>query len=142
MLIFYIQLNKEDFHKILRACDLIVKLAKCPNCYSNLELCEYQQLLDKYFWPCRKKSARIVCYVSKSFQVNSWLTLSKLTMKEILKLTFDNLKVVPAIDLIEEYSFSSATAANRMQHIRKVLVDYIELCSEKLQNSEISPEKL
>ena len=49
-----------------------------------------------------------------------------------MKLTYDILKGVSASDLIEEYSFSSATVADWRQYIREVLVDYIELNSEKL----------
>ena len=49
-----------------------------------------------------------------------------------MKLTYDILKGVSASDLIEEYSFSSATVADCRQYIREVLVNYIELNSEKL----------
>lgn len=125
-------LNRQLFDNFMRHCHLIVSEAKCPRCDKNLTLSQRPQLSDRYYWRCGKKSAGNTCYGSKSVRENSWFSKSKLTMPEIFLLTYEIVKGYTADNLIDEYAFSSATVADWRQFVRELIVDYIELHSEKL----------
>jgi hypothetical protein len=72
------------------------------------------------------------CSESRSIRHGSWFQESKLTLQEVLYLTYDILRREPANLIQREHHFSDHTIADWGMFCRETLLVYLEGCSEKI----------
>jgi hypothetical protein len=62
----------------------------------------------------------------------SWYTRSNLNFMEVLYLTYDIVRRVPALSIQQEDHFGTHTISECAQFCSDVMLDYVEGCSQKI----------
>jgi len=86
---------------------------------------------DGFRWRCRRRAA-VICSETKSIRHDSGLQQSKLTLQEVMYLTYDIVRRVPAHIIHKEHRFGSNTIAAWGLFCRETMLVYMEGCSEKI----------
>lgn len=118
--------------KFLQECGLLKREMLCPTCGSNMSLWKSESVADKYRWRCGKGKRGQRCNATRSLRHSSWFTKSKLTIQEIMLLTYDIMNQVPSKTIQKELGIEQQTACDWFQFCREVVLDFIETKSEMI----------
>jgi hypothetical protein len=118
--------------KFLQDCGLLKRELLCPMCSSNMRLLRSESVIDKYRWRCGQGKRGKWCNTTWSLRHSLWFTNSKLTLLEIMLLTYDIMLKVPSQAIQQEYQIDQRSACDWFQFCRKVVLDFIESKSEMI----------
>jgi len=82
--------------KFLQECGLLKREMPCSKFSSNMSLWKSESVIDKFRWRCGKGKRGQRCNATRSLRHSSWFTDSKLTLLEIMLLTYDIMQKVPS----------------------------------------------
>ena len=117
-------MEKSDFYLYLIENQFIVaEYVKCKKCDGEMNFRLNKSKPEGCVWACNNKIGVGIkatkCNSSRSARVNSWFYKSKLSMQEILLLSYLWWSKLPPIHIQNEFHFSSTT-----------LVDWCNFCRE------------
>jgi len=118
--------------KFLQECGLLKREMICPTCGSNMSLWKSESVIDKYRWRFGKGKRGQRCNTTRSLRHSSWFTKSKLTLLEIMLLTYDILQKVPYAVILKGHQIEQHTACDWFQFCREVILDFIESNTEMI----------
>lgn len=118
--------------KFLQDCGLLKREMSCPNCGSNMSLCRSPAKIDNYRWKCGKGKRGQRCNGSRSLRYSSWFTRSKLTLVQIMLLTYDILIRKRYAIIREERLLAKQTVTDWSQFCREEILYYMENTSNKI----------
>ncbi|GBN03305.1 hypothetical protein AVEN_249562-1 [Araneus ventricosus] len=78
---------KKDVIDWCMSMNMIAKEYVCPTCGEKMVLCERNDISEGYHWVCRKFGMN-ADHVRRSVRKGSWFDESKLSMPEILMITY------------------------------------------------------
>jgi hypothetical protein len=117
--------------KYLQKCGLLKTEMLCPTCGSNMRLSR-DSVIDKYRWKCGKRKRGKRCNTTRSLRHSSWFTQSKLTLLEVMSVTYDILLKVPSQGIQEQHNIGKQTACDWFQLCREVVADFVRSESEMI----------
>ncbi|XP_035210958.1 uncharacterized protein LOC118185238 isoform X2 [Stegodyphus dumicola] len=88
---FFYQLERKGKKSVIEWCmekRLITRSYKCPICKTDMKLVERKNCLDGFEWMCRVTRGECKHRISRSVRKDSWFTKSKLSMCDILRVTY------------------------------------------------------
>jgi hypothetical protein len=88
--------------KFLQECGLLKREMPCSKCGSNMSLWKSERVIDKLRWGCGKGKRGERCNGTRSLRHSSWFTGSKLTLLEIMLLTYGIMRKVPSNTIQKE----------------------------------------
>jgi len=104
----------------------------CPTCGNNMSLWRSERVIDKYCWGCGKGKRGQRCNGTQSLRHSSWFSKSKLTLLEIMLLTYHIMQKMPYKAILQEHQVEYHTACDWFQFCREVILDFIETKSEMI----------
>lgn len=142
--LFYMELfrNRELFMDFLREVGLIKSNNICEKCGKNMKLLK-KNVSDGVAWKClnyvteKTTFKRKKCGAERSFRFGSWFSLSKLTLDEIILITYEIVKGTRTGDISEEYAFTSAACADWRRFVNHTILEYIQENSKKVAVSKV-----
>ena len=117
--------------QFLKEVGLLRSKMPCNTCGRDLTWCAEPKPKDGFRWRCRRKAA-LVWSERKSIRHGSWFRQSKLTLQEVMYLTYDIVSRVPAHITHKEHRFSLNTIAQWGLLCGETMLVYMEGCSEKI----------
>ena len=87
---------------------------------------------DGYRWRCRRRTSVSQCSVSMSIRQGSWFQQSNLTLMEVMFLTYDIVRRVPAHAIQREHHYSSTTVAGWGRYCKEAMLEYVKGCSQRI----------
>ncbi|GFT39633.1 DDE_Tnp_IS1595 domain-containing protein [Trichonephila clavipes] len=121
--------NNLHLLEFLRESGLIKRNLECQKCKQLMKL-RSKRVSHRIVWVCRNKIENKECGNQRSVRHGSWFRYSKLTLGEVLMLTFH---IVNRTDmLLNNLDFSSHTMANWRQFVHEVILDYVEENSQQI----------
>ncbi|GFX47704.1 DDE_Tnp_IS1595 domain-containing protein [Trichonephila clavipes] len=121
--------NNLHLLEFLRESGLIKRNLECQKCKQLMKL-RSKRVSDRIVWVCRNKIENKECGNQRSVRHGSWFRYSKLTLGEVLMLTFH---IVNRTDmLLNNLDFSSHTMADWRQFVHEVILDYVEENSQQI----------
>jgi len=99
---------------------------------SNMSLWKSERVIDKLRWRCGKGKRGQRCNATWSLRHSSWFTDSKLTLLEIMLLTYDIMQKAPSNAIQKELQIEEHTACDWFRFCREVVLDFIENKSEMI----------
>ncbi|GFY53099.1 DDE_Tnp_IS1595 domain-containing protein [Trichonephila inaurata madagascariensis] len=121
--------NNLHLLEFLRESGLIKRKLECQKCRQFMKL-RSKRVSDRIVWVCRNKIENKECGNQRSVRHGSWFRYSKLTLGEVLMLTFH---IVNRTDmLLSNLDFASHTMADWRQFVHEVILDYVEENSEQI----------
>ena len=120
--------------RFLKDVGLISSKVPYNTCGRDMTWCAEPTTTDGFRWQCRRKVAEVKCSQSNAIRQGSWFQQSKLTFQEVLYLTHDIVRRVPAHLIQREYGFSSKTIADWVMFCRETMLMYMEGCSENIRD--------
>jgi len=117
--------------QFLKDVALLCSKVPCNICGRDMTWCAEPKLKDGFRWRCRRTAA-VICSETKSIRHDSWFQQSKLTLQEVMYLTHDIVRRVPAYIIHKENRFGSDTIAAWGIFCRETMLVYVEGCSEKI----------
>jgi hypothetical protein len=124
--------DKELGVQFLKDVGLIATKVSCNTCGCDMAWCADPSTTDGFRWRCRRKVAGAKCSLSKSIRNGTWFQQSKVTFQEMLYLTYDIVRSVPAHLIQQDYAFSSTTVTDWGMFCRETMLVYLEGCSKKI----------
>jgi hypothetical protein len=82
--------------QFLKDVGLLPSKVSCDTCGGDMAWYADSSNRDGFRWRCRRKVAGTKCSLSKAIRHGSWFQQSNLTFQEVLYLTFDIVRRVPA----------------------------------------------
>ena len=128
----YLFTDKELSIQFLTDVGLLLSKFTCPKCGNDMARYADLSLKDGYRFRCRRKIYGSKCSVSVSIRHGSWFHNSNLTLGEVMKLTYDIVRRVPANTIQQEYQFSSSTVAHWGQYCKEVMLEYVKGSSQRI----------
>jgi hypothetical protein len=128
--------DHEKAIKLLQECGVLKRETLCPTCGSNVSLWRSDSVIDKFHWRCRKGKRGQQCNATRSVRHSSWFTKSKLTLLEVMLLTYYIMQKVPSAEIQKQLYIEQHTASDRFQFCREVLLDFVEGNSEMIGGEE------
>ena len=128
----YLFMGSSNGIAFLKETGLIRSEILCWKCGENMNFSVRERDTDGYAWRCCKRRNSVRCGGSRSVRYGSWFTRSKLTMVEVLLLTYDIIRNVPSSMIETEYSVQSEARRNWYKLCREVIVWHVEMTSEKI----------
>jgi len=122
----------------LQECGLLKREMLCPTCGNNMSLWRSERVIDKYRWGCGKGKRGQRCNGTRSLRHSSWFSKSKLTLLEIMLLTYHIMQKMPYKAILQEHQVEYHTACDWFQFCREVILDFIETKSEMIGGKERS----
>lgn len=119
---------------------LIKRELICPHCGDSMVLKQTANTTDKVRWECNKHGKNRICRTRRSIRVQSWFSSSKLSLGEIMNLTYEILNGTESKQIIREFSFSECTICEWRHFITEQLVGYIEKISEQIGGPNVIVE--
>jgi hypothetical protein len=89
---------------------LLCSKVPCNTCGRDMTWCAEPKLNDGFRWRYRRRAA-VIYSQTKSIKHDSWFQQNKLTLQEVMYLTYDILRRVPAHIVHKEHRFRSDTIA-------------------------------
>ena len=118
--------------QFLKDVGLIRSKVQCNSCSRDMTWYADPSVIDGFRWRCRRMVAGTRCHGSRSARHGSWFQKSKLTLQEVMYLTYGILRRERADHIQHEHHFSDHTIADWGMFCRQAMLDYMEGCSEKL----------
>ncbi|GBN39308.1 hypothetical protein AVEN_148385-1 [Araneus ventricosus] len=112
--------------------NMIAKEYVCPTCGEKMVLCERNDISDGYHWVCRKFGMN-AHHVRRSVRKGSWFDESKLSIPEILMITYLWAKKTSNEWIVDELSVSEPTVVDWKSFCREVCVDMLVNEDKKLE---------
>jgi len=116
--------------QFLKDVGLIRSKVTCNTCGRDMTWCADPKR-KSFRWRCRRRSVA-VCSESKSIKHGSWFQHTNLTFQEVMFLTYDIVRRVPARRIKQEHHYGFNTLADWGQFCREEMLSYIQGCSEKI----------
>ncbi|GBN68320.1 hypothetical protein AVEN_95295-1 [Araneus ventricosus] len=123
---FLYGLKKGSKKEVIAWCmsmDMIAKEYVCPTCGEKMVLTEIA-CSDGYAWVCRKFGVN-EHHIKRTVRKGSWFSESKLTMPEVLILTYLWVKKTPNEWITDEMNVSEPTVVDWKSFCREVCVDML-----------------
>jgi transposase-like protein len=98
--------------QVLKECGLLKTEMLCPMCGSNMRLSSSKSVIDKCRWKCGKGKRGERCNATRSLRHSSWFSKSKLTLLEIMLVTYDILLKVPSQAIQVRHQIEKHTACD------------------------------
>ena len=98
----------------------------CPKFQSKMKLYKYEAGIDKFRWYCGRKGTQVGCEAAGSIRHSSWGTRSKVTLIEVMLVTYDILQNVPAKAMRKEYQLGKEATCDWINFCREVMLDHVE----------------
>ncbi len=129
-------MEKADFYLYLVENKFInTEYVKCLKCAQSMDYRCNASKADGLVWACNNKIGKGIkaekCKSSRSVRANSWFFKSKLTLQEIVLLTYLWWAKLPAVHIKNEFKFSSRTIVDWNSFCREVAIDVVFNHSEK-----------
>ena len=124
--------DKEMSLQFLKDVGLIRTKMTCSSCGSNMTWSSDGHRKDGYRWRCRKRTSSFMCSVSASIRHGSWFRQCNLTLMEVMFLTYDIVRRVPAHSIHLEHQFGSGTIADWGLYCREAMLVYVKGCSRRI----------
>ncbi|GBN89235.1 hypothetical protein AVEN_197865-1 [Araneus ventricosus] len=121
---FLYGLKKGSKKEVIAWCmsmDMIAKAYVCPTCGEKMVLTE-NNCSDGYAWVCRKFGVN-EHHIKRTVRKGSWFSESKLTISEVLILTYLWVKKTPNDWIVDEMNVSEPTVVDWKSFCREVCVD-------------------
>jgi hypothetical protein len=118
--------------EFLKDIGLIRRTMQCNSCGRDMTWSQRPDGNDGVRWRCQRRVAGAMCNRSTSIRHGSWFQRSKLTLLEIILLTYDIVCREPATNIQKEFCFSSHTTADWGMFCRKTMLVFLEGCSVKI----------
>jgi hypothetical protein len=93
---------------------------------------ERPDIRDRFHWRCQRRVAGSRCNTSASIRHGSWFQQSKLTLFEIIILTYDFVCRESAFQIQNEYTLIPHTVADWGMFCRETMLVFLEGCSVKI----------
>ena len=122
--------DHEKSMKFLQECGLLKREMFCPTC-SSVSLWRSESIRDKYR-RCGKGKQGKQCNATRSLRHSSWFPKSKLTLLEIILLTYDIMQKVLSKAIQNEHQIEQQTACDQFHFCREVVLDFIESKSKMI----------
>ncbi|GBN17481.1 hypothetical protein AVEN_112070-1 [Araneus ventricosus] len=123
---------KKDVIDWCMSMNIITKEYACPTCGEKMVLCERNDISDGYHWVCRKLGMN-AHHVRRSVRKGSWFDESKLSMPEVLMITYLWAKKTSNEWIVNELSVSEPTVADWKSFCREVCVDMLVNESKEME---------
>jgi hypothetical protein len=104
----------------------------CNNCFCHIVWCAEPKLKDTFRWRCQTKTSASVCSACTSARHGSWFQQRNLTFQEVIFLTYDIVRRVPAHLIQREHLFTPTAIADWSQFCRQTMLEYLDGCSERI----------
>jgi len=101
--------------EFLKDIGLLRRTMQCNSCGRDMTWSVHTNVTDGFVWRCHRMVAGAACNQSTSIRHGSWLQLSRLTLHEIMLLTYDIVCREPANQIKREYCFSDHS--RRLEHV-------------------------
>ena len=118
--------------QFLKDVGLLPAKIMCPTCGHDMSWCADLNRKDGYRYRCRRRTSASGCSVSMSVRHGSWFQQSNLTLAEVMFLTYDIVRRVPAHAIQREHHFSSSTIADWGQYCKEAMLEYVKGSSQKI----------
>ena len=118
--------------QFLKDVGLLPAKMMCPTCRHDMSWCADLNRKDGYRYRCRRRTSASGCSVSMSIRHGSWFQHSNLTLAEVIFLTYDIVRRVPAHAIQREHHFSSPTIADWGQYCKEVMLEYVKGSPQRL----------
>lgn len=131
---FFFDLEKKGKLDVVKYCmsvGLISRNYTCSNCNENMKLVERKDKDDGYNWVCRVYGNN-KHYVKRSIRCGSWFEESKLSLIDVLQLTYLWVKKTRNEWITDELGISKNTVTDWMNFCREVCVEVVVRESVKL----------
>jgi len=114
--------------------DVGLLLAKftCSRCGNSMVRYADSKRKDGYRYRCRRRISGSRCTDSMSIRHGSWFQYSNLTLAEVMFLTYDIVRRVPANAIQREHQFHSSTIADWGQYCKEVMLEYVKGSSQRI----------
>jgi hypothetical protein len=111
---------------------LLRRTMQYDSCGQDMKWSVRSKLSDGFLWPCQRRVAGSTCNQSASIRHGTWIQLCKLTLLEIILLTYDIVCREPAHKIEKEYGFSDHTVADWGIFCRETMFVILEDCPIKI----------
>jgi ribosomal protein S27AE len=119
IIIFY---DMETEIRFLQESGVLRKDMTCPKCQPEMKLYKYEAGIDKFRWYCGSKGTQGRCETARSIRHSSWFTRSKLTLLEVMLVTYDTLQKVPAKAIRKKYQLGTEATCDWINFCREVML--------------------
>jgi hypothetical protein len=121
LFLMYLFIDMDLAIQFLKDMGLLRTQVTCNTCGRDMTWCVLPQRNDGFRWGCRRRAVT-VCSESKSIKHGSWFQHSNLTFQEVMFLTYDIVRRVPAHRIQEEHRFSRTTISDWGQFCRQTML--------------------
>ena len=121
--------------QFLKDVGLLRSKVRCNTCGRDMIWCAEPKPKDVFRWRCRRRAA-VICSETKPIRHDS----SKFTLLEVMYLTYDIVRGLPAHIIHKENRFGSNTNAAWGVFCRKTMLVCMEGCSEKIDGPKKTVE--
>jgi hypothetical protein len=122
LLLIYLFTDHSMAIEFLKDIGLLRRTMHYNSCGRDMTWSVRSTVSDGFVWRCQRRVAGAACNQSTSIRHGSWFRLSRLTLQEIMLLTYDIIYREPASQSEHEYSFSSHTVADWGMFCRETML--------------------
>jgi ribosomal protein S27AE len=126
MFFIIILYDMETGIRFLQESGVLRKDRTCPKCQSEMKLYKYEAGVDKFRWYCGSKGTQGRSEAARSIRHSSWFTRSKLTLLEVMLVTYNILQKVPAKAIRKKYQLGKEATCDWINFCREVKLDHVE----------------
>jgi hypothetical protein len=117
--------------EFLKDIGFLRKAMRCGSCEGDMTWSAHPILSDGFAWRCNRRVAGVKCGHMASIRRGSWFQRSRLTLLEILLITYDIVCREPAHRIQYEYGIDSNTIADWGMFCREAMLAFLEGSSVK-----------
>lgn len=143
----FIMVPKDFYHLLVQSEFIDTSNVLCEKCNDKMSLYSNAHRADGVQWECKKSKllpgmsiTKGKCNTSKSARTNSWFFNSKLSLPEVLLITYHWWYQVPLKMMRREYGFTDRTLCDWASYCREVAIDAVFNQSEKIGGPNIVVE--
>ena len=105
---------------------LLRRTMQCESCGQDMTWSVRSKLSEGFLWRCQRRVARATCNQSAPIRHGSWFQLSRLSLQEIMMLTYDIECREPAHKIENEYCFRDHTVADWGMLCKETMLVFLE----------------
>jgi hypothetical protein len=117
--------------QLFKETDLIRRQMSCNTCGRDMTCFVRPQRKDGFMWRCQSRAVTVRSEF-KYIKNGSWFQHSNLISLEVLFLTYDIVRRVPATLIEEEHHFNQTTISDWGQFWKETMLAYLQECSEEI----------
>jgi len=123
--LMYLFCEQSMAFQFLQDIGLLRSKMQCNTCGLDMTWSADRYITEGFRWRCQRSVAGTRCIQSVSIKFGSWFQQSNLTIHEILLITYDIVRRVPAVHNRSEYCLGRHTVADWGMFCRETMLVYL-----------------